>query len=45
MFGRLDHIYITVGDLARSEAFYDELLALTGWRKVRGRGIPAYASM
>ncbi len=29
----LDHIYITVSDLARSEAFYDRLMRVLGFRK------------
>ncbi len=29
----LDHIYITVGDLARSEEFYDRLMRVLGFRK------------
>ena len=29
----LDHIYISVSDMARSEAFYDTVMALLGFRK------------
>jgi len=29
----IDHIYIAVADLARSEAFYDRLMPLLGFRK------------
>lgn len=29
----LDHLYVTVSDLARSEAFYDRLMAFLGFRK------------
>ncbi len=29
----IDHIYITVSDMARSEAFYDRAMALLGFRK------------
>ena len=29
----LDHLYLTVSDLDRSEAFYDAVLALLGFRK------------
>jgi catechol 2,3-dioxygenase-like lactoylglutathione lyase family enzyme len=29
----LDHIYITVSDLARSTAFYDDVMQLLGFRK------------
>lgn len=29
----LDHLYVTVADLARSAAFYDGVLALLGFRK------------
>jgi len=29
----LDHVYVTVGDLARSEAFYDAVMRLLGFRK------------
>jgi glyoxylase I family protein len=29
----IDHIYITVSDLARSEAFYDRALPILGFRK------------
>jgi glyoxylase I family protein len=29
----IDHIYISVSDLARSEAYYDPLMALLGFRK------------
>jgi len=30
----LDHIYLTVSDLARSEAFYDTVLGLLDFRKI-----------
>lgn len=29
----LDHLYVTVGDLPRSEAFYDPIMRLLGFRK------------
>jgi catechol 2,3-dioxygenase-like lactoylglutathione lyase family enzyme len=29
----LDHLYVTVSDLARSEAFYDRVMAALGFRK------------
>lgn len=29
----IDHIYVTVSDLARSELFYDRLMAVLGFRK------------
>ncbi|MEW6273469.1 MAG: hypothetical protein AB1689_29675 [Thermodesulfobacteriota bacterium] len=29
----LDHLYISVGDFARSEAFYDRLMRYLGFRK------------
>jgi glyoxylase I family protein len=29
----LDHLYVTVSDLARSEPFYDSLMAFLGFRK------------
>jgi catechol 2,3-dioxygenase-like lactoylglutathione lyase family enzyme len=29
----LDHVYVTVADLARSEAFYDPVMRLLGFRK------------
>src|SRR5947209_8266985 len=29
----IDHIYIAVTDLSRSEAFYDKLMAMLGFRK------------
>lgn len=29
----LDHVYVTVADLARSEPFYDRLMAFLGFRK------------
>jgi catechol 2,3-dioxygenase-like lactoylglutathione lyase family enzyme len=29
----LDHIYLTVSDFARSEAFYDDVMELLGFRK------------
>lgn len=32
----LDHVYITVGDLARSEEFYDRLMSILGFRKSEG---------
>lgn len=31
----LDHVYLSVSDLARSEAFYDRAMALLGFRKNR----------
>jgi heme-degrading monooxygenase HmoA/catechol 2,3-dioxygenase-like lactoylglutathione lyase family enzyme len=31
----IDHVYLTVRDLARSEAFYDRVMAVLGYRKVR----------
>jgi len=31
----IDHIYITVSDMARSEAFYDKLMGVLGFRKNR----------
>jgi len=30
----LDHIYVTVSDLARSQGFYDRIMAALGFRKV-----------
>lgn len=32
----LDHVFITVGDLARSEGFYDRLMKTLGFRKSGG---------
>ncbi len=29
----IDHVYITVSDLARSESFYDSVMAVLGFRK------------
>jgi catechol 2,3-dioxygenase-like lactoylglutathione lyase family enzyme len=29
----LDHVYLTVSDMARSEAFYDRVMAMLGFRK------------
>jgi catechol 2,3-dioxygenase-like lactoylglutathione lyase family enzyme len=31
----IDHVYIAVRDLAASEAFYDRLMSVLGYRKVR----------
>jgi len=31
----IDHIYVSVSDLARSEAFYDRVMAILGFRKNR----------
>jgi glyoxylase I family protein len=31
----IDHIYVSVSDLARSEAFYDKVMAILGFRKNR----------
>ena len=36
MRGAVHHIDLTVGDLAVSAAFYDELLDFLGYRRVRG---------
>lgn len=33
----LDHVYVTVSDFARSEAFYDRLMAYLGFRKTDRR--------
>lgn len=33
----LDHIYVTVADLERSERFYDHLMSVLGFRKVARR--------
>jgi catechol 2,3-dioxygenase-like lactoylglutathione lyase family enzyme len=31
----IDHVYLTVSDLARSEEFYDRAMAVLGYRKLR----------
>ena len=31
----IDHVYLTVSDLARSEQFYDRAMAVLGYRKLR----------
>jgi len=31
----IDHVYVTVSDLARSEAFYDRVMTVLGYRKMR----------
>jgi catechol 2,3-dioxygenase-like lactoylglutathione lyase family enzyme len=36
MRGAVHHIDLTVGDLDRSDAFYDKVLAFLGYRRVRG---------
>ncbi|MEW6635470.1 MAG: hypothetical protein AB1425_01500 [Actinomycetota bacterium] len=32
----IDHVYVTVRDLRRSEAFYDRVMPVLGFRKRRG---------
>ena len=29
----IDHVYISVGDLARAEVFYDRVMSILGFRK------------
>ena len=31
----IDHVYLTVRDLARAEAFYDQVMPILGYRKSR----------
>ena len=43
--GWIHHIDITVSDLARSTAFYDQVLKLMGFRRIRDEGgVPLWAA-
>ncbi len=32
----VDHVFVSVGDLGRSEEFYDRVMAILGFRKGEG---------